>query len=156
MKHFAIAEHMQVQERLEVTDVKVIEEISVSIDDPPPVAIICEPLTDLCGSITRHTTSPDTILGKMVDESKNSYEFKLHSSVSPEEENRTLAQVLEANAVQPYQFPPEKRAVVAAILASTILQLQKTSWLSARLDKNDIFFTVVRGFLSFFSQLNLC
>ncbi|EPE34411.1 hypothetical protein GLAREA_10105 [Glarea lozoyensis ATCC 20868] len=145
MKHFAIAEHMQVQDRLDVAGVKAIEEVTVSIDNPPPIPIIVEPLTDLCETISCRTISPNTILGCMVDESMNSYEFQLHSRVSPAEENRTLAQILEANAVQPYQFPPEKRAVVAAILASTILQLQKTSWLSVRLDKNDIFFTARDG-----------
>lgn len=133
---------MQVQPRFDETDTKVIEEVLVTTDDPTPVDIAEEPLTNICQAIN-NKESHDTNLGYIEDENKSKYSFNFYSSLPPDEENKTLGQILESNAAQPYQFPPEKRVMVAAVLASSILQLQQTYWLSSRLDKHDIYFTMV-------------
>jgi hypothetical protein len=143
MNHFAIAEHMQTQRRLDEVEAKSIEGTTSATDHSPPIAIINEPISDLCQAISDHVPVAGTFLGYLPDEKKNSYEFHIHSSVPTDGETRTLSQILEANALKPYLFPSEKRAVVAAVLASSILQLQETYWLS-RLDKKDIFFVLVR------------
>jgi hypothetical protein len=154
MKQFAIAEHMQVQARFDAIETETIEVTSSVVSEPPPVHIISKPLIDLCQTISSHDPGADTFLGCMPDEQKNLFDFYVQPDVTFDGGTRTLGQILEDNSVHLYLFPPERRTVVAAVLASSILQLQKTYWLSSRLDKNDIFFTTVGSSVHFIAPSN--
>lgn len=79
------------------------------------------------------------------------YDLLAQSLSYSETSTTTLSELLEANAIHPYNFPAEKRALLAVILASSFLQLQKTHWISDTWSKRDIFFTLV-SIISYSSQ----
>ena len=55
---------------------------------------------------------------------------------------KTLDEILKEDAMKLHKFPPEKRANVATILASSLLQLQRTHWLKDNWTRKYIFFVM--------------
>lgn len=95
-------------------------------------------ISNLCASL-KQGSSVDS-LGYL---KQDSYIYDFISTPLSNTENQsttTLMEVLEASA---NGFSPEKRAIVATIIASALLQLQKTHWMSDTWSKRDIFFTKV-------------
>lgn len=97
-------------------------------------------IQDLCHAI--QDPLPAQSLGYLVDECKNRHEFvPINPPPNPQEETVvTLDQILKEDFMKIHRFPPEKRANVATILASSLLQLQRTHWLKDNWTKRDIFF----------------
>ncbi|PVH77822.1 hypothetical protein DL98DRAFT_656537 [Cadophora sp. DSE1049] len=86
---------------------------------------------------------PRESLGYLVDERKNRHELIPTSPLDmklQQEAVITLDEVLKEDAMKLHRFPPEKRANVATILASSLLQLQRTHWLKDNWTRKDIFF----------------
>lgn len=112
---------------------KKIPEIQDSRPLPKPALI-----SDLCGTL-KQGNSVDS-LGYL---KQDLYIYDLISTPLSNPENQTtttLRDVLEASSDE---FSPEKRAMVATIIASALLQLRKTHWMSDTWSKRDIFFTKV-------------
>ena len=125
----------------------IIFEDSVSIaEDAPKLGAVQPPsksdlISDLCDALKKEST--ETSLGYL-KHGDYSYDFRTQSLSHPQKSTTTtLGELLEANALYPYEFPAEKRAIVATILASSLLQLQKTHWISDTWSKRDVFFTTV-------------
>jgi len=116
--------------------------VDTSKTEVPPPPSESDPITDLCEALNKEFT--DASLGYL-DYRDYTYDF-LGNPLSDAEGSTTttLNELLEANARQPYEFPAEKRAIVATILASSLLQLQKTHWIGETWSRRDIFFTTVR------------
>ena len=107
--------------------------------DPPMQPEDSNPIPDLCHIIHQPVGSK---LGYLVDQKNKRYHLfpkKRACSVPGPLNTITLKDLLEGDS---HRFPPSKRAVVAAILASSLLQLQRTHWLKDNWSKRDIFFIV--------------
>jgi hypothetical protein len=109
--------------------------------EAPPPPSESNPITDLCEALQKE--SVDASLGYL-EYRDYTYDLLTHPVSHPEGSTMTtLNDLLEANARQLYEFPAEKRAIVATVIASSLLQLQRTHWISETWSKNDIFFTTV-------------
>lgn len=107
------------------------QEISVSggVGDRPL------PIPELCMVMQRPATV--SCLGYLHDESRTQYQLHLHNSYTSQGGTVTLKELLEGDR---RKFPRQKRLLVAANLASSLAQLQRTSWLNNRWGKEDIVF----------------
>lgn len=95
------------------------------------------PISELCITIQSHTAL--SCLGYLHDKSKTQYQLYLQDLRSFEENSSTvtLKELLEGDR---RKFPRQKRLLVAANLASSLVQLQRSSWLNSRWGKEDIIF----------------
>ena len=118
-------------------------------DDQPisPTGIL---IFDLCQAIRLKPAG--TPFGHLIDRGYIYHEFiTKERSISNKSHAQaiTLNDILEKNILNPYYFPPEKRAVVATVLASSLLQLQRTYWLNDNWNNKDIFFMTEDGKVHF-------
>jgi hypothetical protein len=98
-------------------------------------------IPDLCTTLREPRTG--TSLGYFVGKNQNRLELLAvdrNTSDINDGEKITLEQILKRELVKPYQFSTEKRANLATILASSLLQLQDTNWLKDKWTRKDIFF----------------
>ncbi|KAH7370572.1 hypothetical protein BKA65DRAFT_471771 [Rhexocercosporidium sp. MPI-PUGE-AT-0058] len=166
IKHFTVLEGMQYQGRLdEEQSIKSAKSAkfdvsTVSIESRcPEVLPMKDPIIpenvlieNLCHAI--QDPLPGKSLGCLIDEKENRHEFISNDfprTTSQNEDIITLEEVLKEDAMKIHRFPPEKRAHVATILASSLLQLQRTHWLKDNWTKRDIFF-VTRDSKPIFDQ----
>jgi hypothetical protein len=107
-------------------------------------------ILDLCTTI-QHSKA-NTYLDHPMDIRKEYLRFSLGTKMIRQKEGSiSLQELLEGN---PHHFPPAKRVMVATILASSLLQLQRTQWIKDDWSKRDIFFRT-RDDAVIFEQLYL-
>jgi hypothetical protein len=105
---------------------------------------------DLC-TIIQHS-KVDTYLDYPMGIGKQYLRFHLGPKIARQKEGSiSLQGLLEGD---PHHFPPAKRALVATILASSLLQLQRTHWIKDNWSKRDVFFRTQDGMV-IFEQLYL-
>jgi len=100
-------------------------------------------IENLCHAI--RDPLPRESLGYLADQHKSRLEFiPINSPVSASQQEAvvTLDEILKEDAMKLHKFPPEKRANVATILASSLLQLQRTHWLKDNWTRKYIFFVM--------------
>ncbi|KAH6717894.1 hypothetical protein BKA61DRAFT_293944 [Leptodontidium sp. MPI-SDFR-AT-0119] len=155
IKQFTVLENMQYQNRLDeelsikstksakfdISTVSIKSRCPEELPTKEPATPQSNLIEDLCDAI--QDSLPGKSLGYLVDEEKNRHEFisnDLPRSTAQNGAVITLDEVLKEDAMKLHRFPPEKRANVATILASSLLQLQRTHWLKDTWTKRDIFF----------------
>jgi hypothetical protein len=110
-----------------------------SVPQIPPVPSLSglSLIADLCHAIQQPVS---VSLGYLIDQGNKHYQvFATDRSIS-NPERQTAMSLKELLDGDPLRFPPRKRAFVATILASSLLQLQRTHWLKDNWSKRDIFF----------------
>jgi len=98
------------------------------------------PINDLCIAI--HNADPNLSLGYLKGRSHAQYHFDPPNSLDFESQASSIATVTLKELLEghPRAFPRQKRLAVAASLASSMIQLQNTSWMTKSWGKRDIFF----------------
>lgn len=97
------------------------------------------PISDLCNALKQNNS-----VQSLGYPQQDLYIYDFISTPLSNLENRTTTTLRDVLAASPDEFPPEKRAIVATIIAYALLQLQKTHWISGTWSKREIFFTKVR------------
>jgi hypothetical protein len=160
VRHFTVSESMQTKDRIDedstVTTISLTTTVSVKSIEPSSQSNLAKPhnpdtstalVSDLCSAIQQQLKDPS--FGCLVDQKLCArWEFLRieQSKVEPGTKVAiTLDEVLQGETMKPYQFPAEKRAIVASILASSVLQLQKTHWLKDNWSRKDVHFDVDEG-----------
>jgi hypothetical protein len=158
IKHFTVSKSMQQQARIDEepvskystlpspgSSVKPIETPTVKASNPKysseTKASSGSLIPDLCTALRDPLSG--TSLGYLVSKNQNHLELLAvdgHIKYMNSGEEVTLEQVLKGEIVKPYQFSAEKRAYLATILASSLLQLQHTHWLKNNWTRKDILF----------------
>jgi hypothetical protein len=102
-------------------------------------------ISDLCSTIRQSTVN--AYLDYILDLRKKHFRFFLGPKAVREKESTiSLQELLEGDH---HRFPPMKRVLVATILASSLLQLQRTQWIKDDWSKRDIFFRTRDGEVNF-------
>lgn len=109
----------------------------------PPVDIPSRLIPDLC-QVMRQRTIAQQSLGWLLDQRRGYHNFSTAKASRnfrglPEHKTISLKELLEGD---PLRFPNRSRHRVAATLASSLLQLQRTPWLADSWNKNDVLFLV--------------
>lgn len=100
-------------------------------------------IQDLCQALKQRTTAKQP-LGWLLDQRQSCHNFTTTRASRtfrglPDGKFKSLKELLEGDRLE---FPDEDRHMVAAILASSLLQLQRTPWLADFWNKKDILFLV--------------
>lgn len=102
-------------------------------------------ILDLCTTIYSSTTNAH--LDYLMGIKKQYFRFFLGpKSIREKESSISLQELLEGDSSR---FPPAKRVLVATILASSLLQLQRTQWIKDCWSKRDVFFRARDGMMIF-------
>jgi len=123
--------------------------LPANLEEPPQLAKVtlhtASPILDLCTSI--HNSPSNAYLDYLLDIRKRYFRFFLGpKSVREKESSISLEELLEGD---PRRFPLAKRVLVATILASSLLQLQRTQWMKDGWSKRDVFFRTRDGVVIF-------
>ncbi|PMD32612.1 hypothetical protein L207DRAFT_639906 [Hyaloscypha variabilis F] len=106
-------------------------------------SILSGSIQDLCQSLKQRTTAKQP-LGWLLDQRQSCHNFTTARASRtfrglPDGKFKSLKELLEGDRLE---FPDEDRHMVAAILASSLLQLQRTPWLADFWNKKDILFLI--------------
>lgn len=120
----------------------VAEFLDCSASSPPPqvpieTSIPAEKIGNLCYAISCRNPTSDC-LGYLTDGKQEHELHQLTSDIPPEEQYVSLEDLLSGKLGR--RLTRQQRYKIASILASSLLQLQTTPWLSGKMNKSGIFF----------------
>ena len=104
----------------------------------------CELIADMCSTLCARN-EPKKIIGFLVDEEDNKhkhYLYRAHTTIGPETRSKSLCDLLARSERGPQGalLSRNDRLRIAVTLASSVLQLDGTSWLQPKWSSKDIFF----------------
>ena len=113
---------------------------------PPQSAVYhdCESISDICSAVCAAHGS-DKPIGFLVDEQDEKYKhyvYKVDTVIGPDIRSKSLSDLLSYSGQRPATTPLSKKDClqIAVTLASSVLQLEGTSWLKSHWSSTDIFF----------------
>ena len=103
----------------------------------------CELIADMCSTLCA-SHDPTKVIGFLVDEEDKHkhYLYRAHTTIGPETRSKSLCSLLTRSERGPQGalLSRKDRLQIAVTLASSVLQLDGTSWLQPQWSSKDIFF----------------
>ena len=104
----------------------------------------CESIADICSTLCANH-GPMKAIGFLVEEEDNKhkhYLYRANTAIGPEPRSKSLDELLSCPGNGPHSTPLSRndRLRIAVTLASSVLQLDGTSWLKPQWSSKDIFF----------------
>ena len=120
---------------------------SITTADVPPEPAIyhdCESISDICSTVcaAHGSKTPIGFLVDEQDEKHKHYLYKTNTTIGPDIQSKSLGDLLSYSSQGSPSAPLSKNDCIqiAVTLASSVLQLDGTSWLKSHWSSTDIFF----------------